>query len=115
MHNITQNLEAEFNEAELMPNTKEAVIMAAVAYIAVNASNGDEHMRDLRNLALKGVRVLQGTLGSGHDATARRTAPPVEQARHPAPVPAAVPQTQVVEPINGELQHGLAQNRVDHG
>jgi hypothetical protein len=44
MHNITRNLEAEFNEAELMPKTKEAAIMAAAAYIAANASNGDEHM-----------------------------------------------------------------------
>jgi hypothetical protein len=63
MHNITRNLEAEFNEAELMPKTKEAAIMAAAAYIAANASNGDEHMRHLRNLALEGVRVLQGTPG----------------------------------------------------
>jgi hypothetical protein len=53
MHNITRNLEAEFNEAKLMPKTKEAAIMAAVAYIAANASNGDEHMRHLRNLALE--------------------------------------------------------------
>jgi hypothetical protein len=37
-------LEAEFNEAELLPKTKEAAIMAAAAYIAANASNGDEHM-----------------------------------------------------------------------
>jgi hypothetical protein len=103
MHNITRNLEAEFNEAELMPKTKEATIMAAAAYIAANASNGDKHMRHLQNLALEGVRVLQGTPGSGHDATARRTAPPVEQARHPAPVPATAPRTQVVEPHNGEL------------
>jgi hypothetical protein len=29
IHNITQNLEAEFNEADLMPKTKEAAIMAA--------------------------------------------------------------------------------------
>jgi hypothetical protein len=115
MHNITRNLEAEFNEAELMPKTKEAAIMAAAAYIAANASNGDEHMRHLRNLALEGVRVLQGTPGSGHDATAGRTAPPAEQVRHPAPVPAAAPWTQVVEPLNGELRHGLAQNRVDQG
>jgi hypothetical protein len=115
MHNITRNLEAEFNEAELMSKTKEAAIMAAAAYIAANASNGDEHMRHLRNLALEGVRVLQGTPGSVHDATARRTAPPAEQARHPAPVLAAAPQTQVVEPLNGELRHGLAQNRVDQG
>jgi hypothetical protein len=115
MHNITRNLEAEFNETELMPETKEAAIMATAAYIAANASNGDEHMRHLRNLALEGVRVLQGTPGSGHDATARRTAPPAEQARHPATVPDVAPRTQVVEPINGELRHGLAQNRVDQG
>jgi hypothetical protein len=115
MHNITRNLEAEFNEAELMPKTKEAAIMAAAAYIAANASNGDEHMRHLRNLALEGVRVLQGTPDSGHDAIARRTAPPVEQARHPAPVPVVAPRTQVVKPLNRELRHGLAQNRVDQG
>jgi hypothetical protein len=115
MHNITRNLEAEFNEAELMPKTKEAAIMAAAAYIAANASNGDEHMRQLRNLALEGVRVLQGMPGSGYDATPRVTAPPAEQARHPAAVPVAAPRTQVVEPINGELRHGLAQSRVDQG
>jgi hypothetical protein len=115
MYNITRNLEAEFNEAELMPKTKEAAIMAAAAYIAANGSNGDEHMRHLRNLALEGVRVLQGTPGSANNATARRTAPPAEQARHPAPVPAAAPRMQVVEPLNGELWHGLSQNRVDQG
>jgi hypothetical protein len=115
VHNITRNLEAEFNEAELMPKTKEAAIMAAAAYIAANASNGDEHMRHLRNLALEGVRVLQGTPNSGHDATPRVTAPPAEQARHPAAVPVVAPRTQVVEPINGELRHGLVQNRVDQG
>jgi hypothetical protein len=111
MHNVTRNLEAEFNEAELMPKTKEAAIMTAAAYIAANASNGDEHMRHLRNLALEGVRVLQGTPGSGHNATA----PPAEQARHPAAVLVVAPRAQAVEPINGELRHGLAQNRVDQG
>jgi hypothetical protein len=115
MNNITQNLEAEFNETELMPKTKEATIMAAAAYIAMNTSNSDEHMQHLRNLALEGVRVHQGTPGSGHDTTARRTTQPAEQARHPALVPAVAPQTQVVEPLNGELRHGLAQNRVDQG
>jgi hypothetical protein len=59
--------------------------------------------------------VLQGTPGSANDATARRAALPPEQARHPAPVPAAAPRTQVVEPLNGELRHGLDQNRVDQG
>jgi hypothetical protein len=73
VHNITRNLEAEFNDAELMPKTKEAAIMAAAAYIAANASNGDEHMRHLWNLALEGVRVLQGTTNQGHEATPRRT------------------------------------------
>jgi hypothetical protein len=91
-----------------MPKTKEAAIMAAAAYIAANASNDDEHMRHLRNLALEGVRVLQGTPGSGHDVTPRINAPPAEQARHPAAVPVAAPRTQVVEPISGKLWHGLA-------
>jgi hypothetical protein len=55
--------------------------------------------------------VLQGTPGLGHNATA----PPAEQARHPAAVPVVAPRAQAVEPINGELRHGLAQNRVDQG
>jgi hypothetical protein len=62
-------LEAEFNEAELLPKTKEAAIMDAAAYIAANVSNDDKHMCHLRNLALEGVRVLQGTNEQGHDAT----------------------------------------------
>jgi hypothetical protein len=106
-------LEAEFNEAELLPKTKEAAIMVAAAYIAANASNGDKHMHHLRNLALEGVRVLQGTNAQGHDATPRRNVPSAEQFRHQAVAPAVAPRPQVVEPINGELQHGLAQNRVD--
>jgi hypothetical protein len=112
-HNITRNLEAEFNEAKLLPKTKEAAIMAAMAYIAANASNGDEHMRHLRNLALEGVRVLLGTNEQGHDAAPRRNIPSVEQLRQQASAPAVAPRPQVVEPINGELRHGLAQNRVD--
>jgi hypothetical protein len=56
--NIARNLEAEFNEVELLPRTKEAAIIATTAYIATNASNDDEHMWHLRNLALEGVRVL---------------------------------------------------------
>jgi hypothetical protein len=108
-------LEADFNEADLLPKTKEAAIMATVAYIAANAANSDEHMRHLRNLALEGVRVLQGTANQEREMTPRRTIPPVEQSRHPAVVPAVAPRTQVVEPINGEFRHGLAQNRVDLG
>jgi hypothetical protein len=115
MHHVAQNLEAEFNEADLLPKTKEAVIMATAAYIATNAANDDEHMRHLRNLALEGVRVLQGTANQGRETTPRRTIPPVEQPRHQAAAPAVAPRTQVVEPINGELRHGLAQNRVDNG
>jgi hypothetical protein len=106
-------LEAEFNEVKLLPKTKEAAIMAAAAYIAANASNDDEHMRHLRNLALEGVRVLQGTNEQGHDATPCRNIPPAEQFRYQAAAPAAAPRPKVVEPINGELWHGLAQNRVD--
>jgi hypothetical protein len=62
-------LEAEFNEAELLPKTKEAAIMADAVYIAANTSNGNEHMWHLRNLALEGVRVLQGMNEQGHGAT----------------------------------------------
>jgi hypothetical protein len=115
VHNVAQNLEAEFNEADLLPKTKEAAIMATAAYIAANAANDDEHMRHLRNLALKGVRVLQGTANQERETMPRTAIPPVEQSRHPAAAPAVAPRTQVVEPINGELRHGLAQNRVDNG
>jgi hypothetical protein len=115
MHNVAQNLEAEFNEADLLPKTKEAAIMATAAYIVANAANDDEHMRHLRNLALEGVRVLQGTANQGRETMPRRAIPPVEQSRHPAAALAVAPRTQVVEPINGELRYGLAQNRVDNG
>jgi hypothetical protein len=77
-------LEAEFNEVDLLPKTKEAAIMATSAYIAANASNDNEHMRHLWNLALEGVRVLQGTNAQGHEVTPRRNIPPVEQSRHQA-------------------------------
>jgi hypothetical protein len=106
-------LEVEFNEAKFLPKTKEAAIMPTTAYIAANASNGDEHMRHLRNLALEAVRVLQGTNEQGHDATPRRNIPLTEQFWQQAPAPAVAPRPQVVEPINGELRHGLTQNRVD--
>jgi hypothetical protein len=115
IHNVAQNLEADFNEADLLPKTKEAAIMATTAYIAANAANDDEHMRHLRNLALEGVRVFQGTANQEHETASRRAIPPVEQPRHPAVAPAVAPRTQVVEPINEELRHGLAQNRVDIG
>jgi hypothetical protein len=44
MHNIPRNLEAEFNEVDILPKTREAAIMATAAYIAANAPNDDEHM-----------------------------------------------------------------------
>jgi hypothetical protein len=81
VHNITRNIEAEFNKADLLPKTKEATIMATAAYIVTNAANDDEHMRHLRNLALEGVRVLQGTANQGHEMTPRRNIQPVEQSR----------------------------------
>jgi hypothetical protein len=96
-------LEADFNEADLLPKTKEAMIMAIAAYIAANAANDDEHMQHLWNLALKGVRVLQGTTNQGCETMPRRAIPPVKQSRHPVAAPAVAPRTQVVEPINGEL------------
>jgi hypothetical protein len=76
--NIARNLEAEFNKVELLPRTKEVAIMATTTYIDTNASNGDEHMRHLQNLALEGVRVLQGTNEQDREATPRRNIPPVE-------------------------------------
>jgi hypothetical protein len=103
-------LEAEFNEVELLPRTKEAAIMATAAYIAANVANNDENMR---NLALKGVRVLQGTNEQDREATPRRNIPLVEPSRHQAVAPAVVPRPHTVEPINSKLWHGLAQNRVD--
>jgi hypothetical protein len=106
-------LEVEFNEAELLPKTKEAASMAAAAYIAANTSNGDEHMRHLCNLTLEGARVLQGMNKQGHDAMPRRNIPSTEQLRQQAPALAVAPSPQVMEPINGELRHGLAQNRVN--
>jgi hypothetical protein len=77
--------------------------MATAAYIATNAANDDEHMRHLRNLALEGVRVHQGTTNQGREMMPRRAVPPVEQFRHPVVAPAVAPRTQVVEPINREL------------
>jgi hypothetical protein len=74
-HNVAQNLEAEFNEADLLPKTKEVAIMAIAAYIAANAANDDKHMRHLRNLALEGVRVLQGTANQGCETMPRRATP----------------------------------------
>jgi hypothetical protein len=62
---------------------------------------------------LEGVRVLQGRNEQGHDTTPWRNIPPAEQFRHQAAAPAVAPRSQVVEPINGEHRHGLAQNRVD--
>jgi hypothetical protein len=44
MHNVARNLEAEFNEVDILPKTREAAIMATAAYIAPKAPNGDEHM-----------------------------------------------------------------------
>jgi hypothetical protein len=83
-----RNLEAEFNEVELLPRTKEAAIMATAAYIAANASNDNEHMRHLRNLALEGVMVLNE---QDHEATPRRNIPLVEPSRHQTVVPAVAP------------------------
>jgi hypothetical protein len=77
-HNVAQNLEAEFNKADLLPKAKEAAITATAAYIAANAANDDEHMRHQRNLALEGVRVLQGTANQGRETMPRRTVPPAK-------------------------------------
>jgi hypothetical protein len=77
--------------------------MATTAYIAANAANDDEHMRHLRNLALEGVRVLQGTANQEHETAPRRAILPAKQPRHPAAALAVVPRTQMVEPINGKL------------
>jgi hypothetical protein len=98
----------KFNEVDILPKTREAVIMAAAVYIAANAPNNDEHMRNLRTLALEGVRVLQSTNEKGRETAPRGNIPIAEQSRHQAMAPAVAPRPQVVEPINGELRHGLA-------
>jgi hypothetical protein len=87
--------------------------MADAAYIVANAPNEDEHMRQLRTLALEGVRVLQTTNEQGRDPAPRSNTSIAEQPRCHTAEPAVTPRPQVVEPINGELQHGLAQHRVD--
>jgi hypothetical protein len=113
IHNITRNLEAEFNEVNILPKTREVAIMATAAYIAANAPNDDKHMQQLRSLVLEGVRVLQTTNEQVRDTAPHRNIPTAEKSRHQAIAPAVVPRPQVVEPINGELPHGLAQHRVD--
>jgi hypothetical protein len=107
-HNITRNLEAEFNEVDILSKTREAAIMSTATYIAANAPNDDEHMRQLRSLALKGIRVLQTTNEQVRDTAPRRNIPTAEQSRHQATAPAVQSRPQVLEPINGELRHGLA-------
>jgi hypothetical protein len=87
--------------------------MATAAYIAANTPNDDEHMRQLCALALEGVRVLQTTNKQGHEPAQRRNTSAAEQPRHQIAAPAVAPRPQVIEPINGELRHGLAQHRVD--
>jgi hypothetical protein len=47
--------------------------MATASYIVANTANDDEHMRHLQNLALEGVRVLQGTANQEHETTPRRS------------------------------------------
>jgi hypothetical protein len=49
--------------------------MATSSYIAANAANGDEHMRHLQNLALEGVRVLEGTANQERETTPRKGHP----------------------------------------
>jgi hypothetical protein len=75
------NLEAEFNEVDILPKTREAAIMAAAAYIAANEPNDDEHMKQHRALALEGVRVLQTTNEQGGDTAPRRNTPAAELPR----------------------------------
>jgi hypothetical protein len=102
-HNLTRNLEAEFNEVDILPKTREAAIMAAAAYITANAPNDDEHTGQLRALALEGVRVLQTTNEQGGDLAPRRNTAIAEQPRCQLAAPAVTPRPQVAEPINGEL------------
>jgi hypothetical protein len=70
-------------------------------------------MRHLQSLALEGFRVLQSMNEQGHDTTLCRNILTAEHSRHQGATPAVAPRPQVVEPINSELRHGLAQHRVD--
>jgi hypothetical protein len=113
MHHFARNREAEFNEVGILPKTQDATIMATAAYISANASNDDEHMSKLRALALEGVQVLQTVNEPTHDLTPRRNTGATQHPRHQLAAPAVVRRPHIVEPINGELRHGLAQHRVD--
>jgi truncated hemoglobin YjbI len=46
-HHLARNLEEEFNEAGILPKTRDAAIMATSAYIAAHTPNDDEHMPKL--------------------------------------------------------------------
>jgi hypothetical protein len=72
-HHLARNVEAEFNEAGILPKMRDAAIMATTVYIASNAPNDDEHVLKLRALALKGVWVLQTANEPPHNPTARRS------------------------------------------
>jgi hypothetical protein len=65
--------------------------MAAVVYIAANAPNDGEHMRQLHALALEGVRVLQTTNEQGRDLEPCRNNATAEQPRRQPTAPAVAP------------------------
>jgi hypothetical protein len=108
-HHLAQNIEDEFNEADIVPKTRDAAIMATTTYIAANAPNNDEHMSKLRDLALECVRVLQMANEPTQDPMPRK----IQQPRHQPVALAVSPRPHIVEAINGELRHGLTQHRVD--
>jgi hypothetical protein len=46
-HHLARNLEVEFDEDDILPKTRDMIIMAIAAYIAANTPNDDEHMPKL--------------------------------------------------------------------
>jgi hypothetical protein len=48
---LSRNLEAEFNEVDILPKTKDVAIMATATYIAANTPNDNENMAKLQALA----------------------------------------------------------------
>ena len=112
---MTRNLDAAFADVDMLPKTREAALMATQAYIMANAANDSGHMAQLRESALAGIRVLgrEGALDTADPPPQRRSALAGRQQHNQVTAPEEPPRTTGIQPIDGELRHHLAQQRVD--